>query len=255
MNYTLIGTGNMAYFLAHRLQEMGFECKGVFGRDRSEATEIATVAKSKIFDSIEEVEESDCCIIAVSDHAIAEVSNQLKLKRSVVIHTAGSVSLNAILQENKAVLWPIYSIIKTNLPIHKDFPIVCDFNNEIAKNMVMNVASALSDNVSQADDEKRKWMHLIAAMGNNFINHIMTIIENLCKENNISFDIFKPILQQTFHNIEANSPYELQSGAAKRNDEKTMKNHVALLSVNPYWENIYKVLSASIEDMYNKKTE
>lgn len=256
MTYTLIGTGNMAYFLATCLHEAGFQCKGVWGRNKDEAKKLAQQINTNTFISLNEIsDEQDACIIAVSDNAIEEISAQLHLENTVVIHTAGSVSLDALKQKNKAVLWSVYSILKNDLPKKKNIPLVCEAGSPLSEEIVLKIARAISGKVSTATYPQRQWMHLIAALTNNFTNHIVAICEVLSKEQEIDFDLFQPILQQTFERIQTGSAGSFQTGAAKRNDEATMQKHLSLLSAHPHWQQVYKILSASIKDLYSCKNK
>lgn len=252
MNYTLIGTGNMAHFLVNKFQENGYTCKGIFGRNKQVANSLATIIQTTIFDKLSDIPDVyDACIIAVADNAIQGISQNLNLKKTVVIHTAGSVSLNVITQANRAVLWTIFSIIKNDLPEQENIPVVCDSNNENSRQVVLKLANAISTNIEEAAFEKRQYMHLIAAIGNNFTNHLLSICEQLCKEKNISFDLFRPIIQQTFNRLATVTPYNAQTGAAKRGDEATIQKHLSLLQSHPLWQQVYEKFSASIKDMYN----
>lgn len=244
----------MAYFLATRLHQAGFVCKGIWGRNEKEAKKLAQILHTDIFRSLSEIsDEEGMCLIAVSDAAIKEVSAQLQLKNTVVIHTAGSVSTDVLKQKNKAVLWPVYSILKNDLPQERNIPIICEANNPHAKKTVLSIAHAISEKVVTANYEQRQWMHLIASFLNNFTNHLMAIGEVLCKEQHIDFGLFRPILEQTFERIENNSPIKLQTGAAKRNDINTMQKHLSLLAGYPQWQEVYQILSTSIKDLYSHK--
>lgn len=254
MTYTLIGTGNMAYFLATRLQQAGWLCKGVWGRTPTEAEKLARQINTRVLASLNDIsDEQDVCLIAVADHAIEEISAQLILQNTTVIHTAGAVALSAIKQENKAVLWPVYSILKNNLPQEKNIPLIGEASNPFAEEKLRKIAQVISTHLTIATHAQRQWMHLIAAFTNNFPNHLIAISEILCREQQIDPKIFHPILQQTFDRLQTGNAYSLQTGAARRKDETTLQKHVSLLTAYPLWQELYKMLSASIKDLYSDK--
>ncbi len=253
-NYTLIGTGNMAWFLAQRLTAAGLECKGVYGRDTDAADALATAVGAKVFKRIEEIEDVyDCCIIAISDHAIAAVSRQLMFKDTVVVHTAGSVSLEHVPLPNKAVLWFIYSILKDNFPAHRNIPAIYEASNAIAQDTVLQLARAISDVSYEADQQQRQWLHLTAVTSNNFTNHLLAIAEQLCVSRGLPFSLLLPIIEQTFERVSTTSPFDTQTGPAKRGDDNTIAQHVAILQQHPLWQEVYRAISASIADMYPHK--
>jgi len=96
MTYTIIGTGNMAWFLGSRLNGAGFECKAVYGRNEREAKKLSESMNAYAVTDLSALPETDCCIVTVSDSVIAEITEHLGLKKTVVIHTAGSVSIDVI---------------------------------------------------------------------------------------------------------------------------------------------------------------
>jgi len=256
MNYYLVGTGNMAWFLGGRLKDAGHQCKGVYGRKAENAQTMAEHCGATVLKHLSDIQDdADCCIIAVSDHSIAGVANDLQLKNTVVIHTAGAVPLDVIRKENKAVLWFIYSILKTELPDHRAIPAMWEANGEPAKRVVTSIAGAISDIVMEGNADKRTWLHLSAVFANNFTNHIVTICEQICHEQGVSFKLMMPILQQTLYRINYKSPAELQTGPAVRRDDETVAKHLKLLADTPERQRIYRAVTQSIEDMYNSEGE
>jgi predicted short-subunit dehydrogenase-like oxidoreductase (DUF2520 family) len=226
----------------------------VWGRNVEKTAALASILQTTAFEQFNAIpDDYDCCIIAVTDNAIASIAQQLSFQKTTVVHTAGSQSLSILPQTNKAVVWPIYSITQTQISAVKDVPIVVEASNETSREKITSLAKSLSTKVLYADEQQRQWMHLIATFGNNFCNHILAICEHLAKEQNLSFEVFKPILKQTFERILANSPTVLQTGAAKRNDQVTMQHHLKLLQAHPQWQAVYENISASIKDMYSTK--
>jgi predicted short-subunit dehydrogenase-like oxidoreductase (DUF2520 family) len=253
MTYTLIGTGNMACFLASRLFGKDFECKGVYGRTASDAKALADKLETEVITDLASIPDTyDCCIVAVSDNAVEEIASKLDFKNTVLIHTAGSVSLRHINAPDKAVLWFIYSLLKDALPSHRAIPAVIEASTPRALETVQAIAMEISDLVHEANAQQREWLHLTAVLGNNFTNHLVAICEQACQEQQLPFALLKPILQQTFTRIETASAIDVQTGPARRGDEKTIARHLDILSAHPYWQQLYRAASASIEDMYSK---
>src|SRR5438105_1373649 len=126
MTFSIIGTGNIAWFLGSRLAAAKHTCTGVYGRDVRAARELADALLCDNAGSIPEVTDglADVCFIAVSDTAIAGIAEGLSLKQTVLVHTAGAVSLDVIrpAASDAAVLWPVYSITKSDPPTHRDIP-------------------------------------------------------------------------------------------------------------------------------------
>ncbi|RYE26036.1 MAG: DUF2520 domain-containing protein [Sphingobacteriales bacterium] len=253
MKFTIVGTGNMAWFLTGKLVAAGHTCVAVYGRDITNATALAkkTNTGANLLSDCVKVD-ADCCIVAVSDSAIEEVVPFLPVD-TTIIFTAGTIDMKRFTRfNNKAVLWPVYSIVKDNLPAHRNIPCVWEASDSNAKNIVLKIANAITDITYEGDADKRKALHLGAVFSNNFSNHLFTIAEQWCKEQGLQFDMLKPIIQQTVDRLATASPHSLQTGPAKRGDENTINKHLDLLQVHRDWQKVYEALTASILHTYNK---
>lgn len=250
MTYTLIGTGNMAWFLAGRLYKQGFTCAGIYGRDSMAAKKLSSEVHTQTIKALTDLPETDCCIVCVNDQSIPEITEQLALEKTTIIHTAGSVNMNIIRQKNAAVLWPIYSINKNRLPEHRNIPLVYEYTTETAGEIVSKLAYLISDIVQEVSGKQRQWLHLCAVLGNNFTNHLMAVCELICREQDLPFSLIRPIILQTFNGVTDIEPSLVQTGPAKRKDRETIDRHVELLQQHPKWQKLYEAISASIEDMY-----
>lgn len=258
MKFSIIGTGNMAWFLGKRLTEAGHTCAGVYGRNADKATELVNAIGGEVYPSQAAIKDDhELCLLAVSDDAVAAVAEQLSFNNTVLLHTAGSVPVHTLnnAARHNGVLWPVYSIIKEELPGHRDIPCIWESSDKEAEEVLFEVADAVTDMLFYADSEQRKWLHMAAVIGNNFTNHLMAICEQICQEQHLPFSILQPILQQTFERAAQASPYEKQTGPAKRADQTTMQGHHTLLASNAHWQQVYDALSTSIENMYRNIRE
>jgi len=254
MKYSIIGTGNMAWFLARRLKTKDYECVGVYGRNAKSATMLANEIYANTCGSIADVkDDADICIMAVSDQAIGDLAKFLSLENSVLAHTAGSISLDitANAATDRVVIWPVYSILRSDLPVHRDIPCAWEANSEKAKYYAKAVIDSFTDISFEAKEQQRNWLHLAAVFSNNFINHLLTICEQICEKQGVSFAILQPIIKQTFERSLHHPSSEMQTGPAKRGDSATINKHMDLLTNNPEWQAVYKAMSSAIEKMYN----
>jgi hypothetical protein len=78
-----------------------------------------------------------------------------------------------------------------------------------------------------------------------------TIGNDICNLNNLSFEILKPLIQETANKIMLLSPAMAQTGPAIRKDTGTLKTHLDFLT-NDNQKEIYKLLTKSIIDNGNK---
>ena len=255
MRFSIIGTGNIAWFFGNKLVAGRHHCAGVYSRNVNAAQELAEALIADTYGAIGKIEDGDAdiCLLAVSDAAIAAIAAQLSFRQTVLIHTAGAVSLDVINRSaiDRAVLWPAYSIVKNSPPDHRNIPCAWEASTKKAEKYVQTIAHAITDVLFEAKYEQRKWLHLSAVVSNNFINHLMAMCEQICQENNLPFSMLVPIIEQTYDRIKHGSPKQLQTGPAIRHDGKTIEAQIALLNSHPAWQRVYEAITASIQTPFS----
>ena len=100
--------------------------------------------------------------------------------------------------------------------------------------------------------QPRKSLRLAAVLVNNFTNYLFTKAESICKQNNISFDLLKPLIHETIDKLNDLKPREAQTGPAVRGDKKTIKAHLEIIK-DEELEKLYKLLTNSITKYYNNE--
>ena len=257
MTFSIIGTGNIAWFFGKRLAASGHQCKGVFGRNEKAVKELADALLSSKHGEIGDVQddEADVCFLAVSDTAIETVADKISFKKTVLVHMAGALSLDTIKKSanDYAVLWPIYSILRNNTRNHRDIPCAWEVSGDRAKKYVLEMGHAITDNLFEAKDNQRKWLHLSAVITNNFINHLFAINEKICTDNKLPASTLQPLIAQTYERVKQTSPLTIQTGPAMRNDTATIEQHLKLLEQQPHLYNVYEAMTNSIKEMHGIK--
>jgi len=254
MKFSIIGTGNMAWFLGKRITAAGHKCMGVYGRNKEAADELADNLLAANAGTINDLRdgEADVCFLAVSDNGIEDAAWHLSFKETVLVHCAGARDIDLIARAAKdsGVLWPVYSILRQNLPAHRDIPCAWEASSDRAKRFILEMGHAITDNLFEAKGQQRKWLHLAAVMSNNFINHLLAIDEKICEENGVPNSVLQPLIMQTFERLKNGSPMTLQTGPAIRHDDGTLKAHKELLSAHPEFRRVYEAMTLSIQEMY-----
>jgi predicted short-subunit dehydrogenase-like oxidoreductase (DUF2520 family) len=252
MTFSIIGTGNIAWFIGTALVGGGHECAGVYSRNAAAAKTLAGALPAGHYGAIGDVKDggADICFLAVSDVAIGTVAAALSFSNTVLVHTAGAAGLDSITSfaRDCAVFWPIYSILKNNLPRHRKIPCAWEASTPKAREYILETGRAITDELFEAKYEQRKWLHLAAVMSNNFMTHLMAICDQICAENNLPFSTLLPIIEQTFERVKHASPQLLQTGPAMRGDSTTIQSHISLLSGHAHWQKIYGDMTDSIQN-------
>lgn len=248
MDIVIIGTGNTAAVLGRKLKKAGHNILQVFGRNTSEASELAYELDTESTNYWNVVNKNaDLYIIAVSDIAIEEVFQELRLTDKTVVHTAASVSKDVLKEGagNYGVLYPLQSL-KKDLGYLPDIPIIIDAGDRKTLNMLDVLAHTISDRVVEANDETRRKLHLAAVMVNNFTNHLYALVEKYCKEEGLDFYLLLPLIRETATRLDNMPASQSQTGPASRGDNSTIEKHLQLLKDYPQLKKIYALMSESI---------
>ncbi len=248
---SIIGSGNVAQHLIVALQNSiinGAEIELVQVHTRQKSTVSHLLDFNKITDDWSTLAEADLYIIAVSDDAISNVSEQIPYKNKLVVHTSGGISLEALAPNNrKGVFYPLQTFSKNKVVNFKTIPICIESQNASDFQLLQKVAQSISDSVFAINSEQRKALHVAAVFVSNFSNHMYKIGNDICIENNLPFEILSPLIQETAEKITQLSPNEAQTGPAIRNDKETINAHLTFLS-DENQKNIYTILTQSIQN-------
>lgn len=245
----IVGTGNVSY----HLQNAFSQSKSVDVIDVLPSRSDFGRLFSKKKPDYKFIDEADVFIIAVSDDAIKTVSGQFKNIPKLIVHTSGSVSINAIPKEvRQGVFYPLQTFSKERQVDFKTIPICIEAKELNDLELLKALARAISDKVYEMDSKQRKALHLAAVFVNNFTNHLYQIGNEICQENKVSFDLLKPLISETASKIETLDPIDVQTGPAKRHDKNTIEHHLAQLNVQKHRE-IYTLLTQSIKETHGEK--
>lgn len=248
MKISLIGSGNVATSFAKLITKADHKIVQVFSRNLDNAKLLAEEYGATYSNYNENAHaEADLFIIATADHSFTDLLPQFKIQNRLIVHTAGSVSID-ILQEvsqNYGVIYPLQTLHKhiKELP---EIPLLIDANNEKNMNIIQQFAKSVSTNVTIVHDQERFTLHTAAVIVNNFTNHLYTIAENYCKAEQANFNLLKPLILETANRIMLYSPKDVQTGPAIRKDIKTLDKHLRLLNKYPKLRTTYMRLTDGI---------
>lgn len=243
----IIGSGNVAQHLIKAFAKSGkIDVIQAFSRQKETLAHLLNA--DKITNNFNDLIEADLYIIAVSDDAIATVSSQLPFKNRLVVHTSGSVSLDALDKKNRnGIFYPLQTFSKKADVDFSQIPLCLESGNETDFEFLTTVAKTISEKVYKINSEQRKALHVVAVFVNNFVNHLYQIGNEICIENNVPFEVLKPLIQETANKITKLSPNEAQTGPAIRNDQQTISRHLEFL-LDENQKNIYQILTQSIQN-------
>jgi len=248
---TIIGSGNVAHHLIHYVQNSSaLNLRQIYARS-PEKIIFPEISRSLIVSDVQELVESDLYIIAVSDNSIKEVSNQLPFQDRLVVHTSGTASMDILNTKNKrGVFYPLQTFSKAKEINFRTIPLCIEAESKAVLEEITSLAVQFSDRIYEISSEQRKSIHVSAVFVNNFVNHLYALGDQICKDNQVPFDILKPLIEETAAKIQTLTPLEAQTGPAIRRDTQTIEKHLAFLDQNIPLKNLYLTLTESIQN-YN----
>ena len=249
MNIVLIGSGNVATVLGRKSQAAGHRIIQVYNRNADHANVLATRLGTTSTSYISSIEKkADLMIIALRDEAVSNLVQEIGEVRSVLVHTAGALSIDEVRGSNKSfgVLYPLQSLRK-EIEILPALSILIEGNNAGTLRHLKEFAFSIAETVTEADDETRLKYHLAATMVNNFTNHLYGLAASFCEKENISFAVLQPLIEETAIRLRKTSPKKTQTGPAIRNDTSTIEKHGDLLKKYPDILKMYNLFTSEIQ--------
>lgn len=247
MQIVIIGSGNVAYHLAKAFVLNNIPLAQIFGRNETELHKISE--ELNIPYSTEKLEDANLYIICVSDSSVENVSKIITKKDCLVVHTSGSLPKEVLVGAyRKSSFYPLQTFSKSKELDYKKIPFFIETENEKDKTVLFEIASKISNNVMESTHEKRKFIHLTAVFACNFVNHLFSRAKEISDSQEIPFDYFLPLIDETVQKIHEIEPKSAQTGPAVRNDSRILQLHEELLKDESL--EIYKTMNHSIKKMY-----
>lgn len=251
INVVLLGTGNVAthLFEAFSASEK-IAVRQVYNHAEGSLSQFKS--KTKTTTNLKELFDADVFVLALKDDVIPEIAAQLQHKKELVVHTSGTVSLDALGKcRRSGVFYPLQTFSK-NQPVKSKIPFCLEAKHRKDLELLKELAGGISGKAYEISSEQRRKLHLAAVFVCNFVNHMYALGEELCTKNNVPFEILQPLIRETAKKVESSSPFEVQTGPAIRTDESTINAHLELLPTQQQKE-IYQLLTNAIQSSHGKK--
>jgi predicted short-subunit dehydrogenase-like oxidoreductase (DUF2520 family) len=248
MKIVIIGSGNVAYHLAKAFTQNNIEVSQIFGRNEVELNKISE--ELNIPYSTKDLADADLYLISVSDSAVEQVSDLIKTEKALVAHTSGSLPIETLKGNyRKASFYPLQTFSKTKNLNYSKIPFFIETENQIDEKSLFELASLISDHVETSDYEKRKYIHLTAVFACNFVNHLFARAKEIADSQDLDFNYFIPLIDETVEKIHHLEPKLAQTGPAVRGDERVLKLHEDLITDEEHLK-IYQLMNESIKKMH-----
>ncbi len=254
MKVVIIGSGNVATVLSGMIHKAGHEIVQIVSRKAAHAKALALKYGVEGIELTEpKFADADIYIIALNDAALESIEKIKALKSKFIVHTAGSVSKDVLknLSSEYGVLYPLQSLSNVTHEI-PEVPFLIEGSSEEITQRISAFAGTLSTKVIPVTESDRLHYHVAAVFAGNFTNHLYAIAENFCDKERIDFKNLLPMIKEITSRLDNNSPRDVQTGPAVREDIFTINRHLQALSPHPDIKYLYLKLTESVLKLYEK---
>jgi predicted short-subunit dehydrogenase-like oxidoreductase (DUF2520 family) len=250
MKIVIIGSGNLATQLSLALKEAGKQIVQIFSRTEEHASELANKLGCAHTINPDEIDKNaQIYIFSVKDDALSHLAASICNERpnALFLHTAGSVPMDIFkgYASRYGVLYPMQTFSKNRRVDFRKIPCFIEASNEESLATIRSLAESISGHVVDCDSEKRKKMHLAAVFACNLTNHCYRLAERVLEAEQIDFNLFLPLIDETAKKVSEMSPKDAQTGPMIRYDVEVMNRQLALIP-DDLTRQIYRLMAESI---------
>lgn len=254
----IVGTGNIAWHLARALSRSGIVITSIISRSMERATQLAKEVSAIPLDDPAMLEEQpDMYLLCVSDDVLPEAQTAYAGKGPLVVHTSGSTGMDVLATAGNetGVLYPLQTFTKGVEMSYEQFPFLVEGSTEKAAAQLKHLAGKISSEVHLVNSQQRRKIHVAAVFACNFSNHLSAIADRLMQESGLTFDLLRPLVEETTRKLREMPPLNAQTGPAVRNDMTTIEMHMEALGNQPEEQELYRLLSDNIIRYRNNSNE
>lgn len=253
----MVGAGNVAWHLGAALKASGLPVTQVWSRQINNAKELAHELSVKATDNIEDIFHFNGIILfCIPDHTIPFFASRIHNTNSIIVHTAGSLNISVFEKHatQLGVFYPLQTFTKAKPDKDfKDVPILIESSTLLVENVLTYWANAIGAKAHKINSPQRMKIHAAAVFACNFTNHMVSVSRHILQENNLDYELLKPLIIETLTNIMNFDSREIQTGPALRRDMETIDKHLNILSTYPDYAKIYSLISDNIQKMYKEE--
>jgi len=247
------GSGRVGGALCRELFHTGFRIDLIVSETEANGRVLADSCSASWSSDLLFPDSTDIIIVAVPDHRLKNVLELIRCRPDALItHTAGSFGIDIFPEQiyRKGIFYPLQTFSQGRDVSFKDLPFLLEASDDQSAAILKNLVDSISGKWHFVDTEQRRMLHLAAVFVCNFTNHMLTEGKKVAGRAGFSFDVLKPLINETISKAISIGPENSQTGPAVRNDKNTIEKHLDLLSFSPELQRIYFEMTDSIIKYY-----
>ncbi len=251
-----IGSGNVASHLYRGLAIAGVNVLQIYSRNIHTAKILALQCMSTAVDQLSEINtDASVYLVSVPDDVVVPVIAQLSElidDDKIIAHTTGSVSLDQIdtYSQHTGVYYPLQTFSKSRRMDLHTIPFLIEASDRYTSEILFALADKLSKTVLTCNSTERKHLHVAAVASCNFVNHLLSTAYHYLDTHQIDPHLLDPLMRETLAKFITGYPRDTQTGPAKRGDEKTINQHLNLLTDFAEMKAIYHLFTRQLKTKY-----
>ena len=115
--------------------------------------------------------------------------------------------------------------------------------------MLSLLANRISEKVYHVNSQQRLELHISAVFACNFSNYLYQIAHGLLLKNGLPFELLLPLIDETAQKLHSMSPYDAQTGPARRHDKLVVGKHIEQIN-DVKLKQLYALISNEISTIY-----
>ncbi len=267
MKIGFIGAGKVGFSLGRYFSENGLFLTGYYSRDIHSTMEAARFTGSKGYVELSDlVSDSDVIFITVSDGAIKEIYDKIKvigIAGKQLCHCSGSMSAAEAFRDLSSYgasgcsihpLFPVSSKYDSFKELHKAF--FCIEGDEADVKIWTELFDRFGNKTRVIAGEDKVEYHAACAISSNLVCALaaksLSILEKCGFSETEARTAFEPLIMSNVKRILAVGPVEALTGPVERNDVNTVIKHIKCMG-NDVDRNMYMSVSRKLVDVAEKK--
>lgn len=243
-NIAIIGSGNVAGFLAQNLSSRQFKIAQIISRNADTGQKLSQLVNATYSTSYALNNDIDLVVICVPDNQIERCVKEIADTDAIVCHCAGSIHIDVLNRfKNNGVLYPLQSISEKLSSGEFEIPFLIEASADDILVQLKGLLDIMGYGNTVVSSKDRLNYHLAAVFTNNFTNAMVLAADQIIDSHHLNPELLKPLLFQTFERLKIVTAKVAQTGPARRNDLITIQKHLELLKNDTRLQEIYSNIS------------
>jgi predicted short-subunit dehydrogenase-like oxidoreductase (DUF2520 family) len=248
-NISFAGAGRVAGALCSIMYSVSCNIELIVSESEKNGISLADLCGASWSPELVFPDSTDIIIVSVPDNRLENVLHKIICRsETLVVHTAGSIGLDIFPEhiKKKGIFYPLQTFSTARNVDFEGLPFFLESSDDRSSKILKELAESIGGKVYYADTANRRKLHLAAVFVCNFTNHMLSLGKELALNAGFTFDVLKPLIEETISKAIDIGPENSQTGPAVRHDQNTIEKHLKLLSFSAELQKIYRDLTKSI---------